>query len=144
MKKDPILTVVAYAMVPIIMMFGLYVQFHGDISPGGGFQSGAILASGIMLYSFMVGSEIFLHVFPLKLLERLSSIGVFIYAFVGVVTMAKGGNFLDYSILFKDNAVLGQEVGVFLVELGVCITVFSTFLMIYFNLNDVLENNNDI
>jgi multicomponent Na+:H+ antiporter subunit B len=49
MIKDPILNAVTFLMIPFIILFGLYIQFHGDYTPGGGFQAGIIIASGIIL-----------------------------------------------------------------------------------------------
>ena len=44
MKHNLILRVVSKILIPLIILFGLYVQFHGDFGPGGGFQAGVILA----------------------------------------------------------------------------------------------------
>ncbi len=35
-------------VIPLIMLFALYVQFHGDYSPGGGFQAGVLFAVGLI------------------------------------------------------------------------------------------------
>ena len=45
MKHHLILKVITKFMVGVIVLFGLYVQFHGDYSPGGGFQAGVIIAA---------------------------------------------------------------------------------------------------
>ena len=37
--------VVGRLLIPFILLFGLYVQFHGEYGPGGGFQAGAIIAA---------------------------------------------------------------------------------------------------
>ena len=63
-------------------------------------------------------------------LKVLSSLGVLLFAGTGVVTMLLGGEFLNYSLL-AENAVTGQHLGIFLVELGVGITVASTMLLIF-------------
>ena len=60
-------------------------------------------------------------------------IGALIYAGTGVVSMLCGGNFLDYNVLAED-PVEGQHLGIFLVELGVGITVFSVVLAIFYAL----------
>ena len=43
--------VVGRIVIPFILLFGLYVQFHGDYGPGGGFQAGALVAASIILYA---------------------------------------------------------------------------------------------
>ena len=49
MTRHIILRALAKLLIPFIMLFALYVQFHGDYGPGGGFQAGVIFASGIVL-----------------------------------------------------------------------------------------------
>ena len=127
---DPILRVVSKAMIPFVIIFALYVQFHGDFGPGGGFQAGVILAAGFIFYSLIYGLTITKILVPPNLVEVLAAIGVLLYMFVGTIGMFMGGNFLDYSVLAID-PVRGQHLGIFLVELGVGITVFSVMLTIF-------------
>ena len=49
MRDNPVLRVVTKIIVPAIFLFALYVQFHGDYGPGGGFQAGGIFAAGLIL-----------------------------------------------------------------------------------------------
>ena len=128
---DPILRVVSKAMIPFVIIFALYVQFHGDFGPGGGFQAGVILAAGFIFYSLIYGLRITKILVPPNLVEVLAAIGVLLYMFVGIIGMFMGGNFLDYSVLAID-PVRGQHLGIFLVELGVGITVFSVMLTIFY------------
>ena len=55
MNDDPILRVCTKIIVGPIILFGLYVQFHGDYGPGGGFQAGVIVAAGFILHSLIFG-----------------------------------------------------------------------------------------
>ena len=128
---DPILRVVSKAMIPFVIIFALYVQFHGDFGPGGGFQAGVILAAGFIFYSLIYGLTITKILVPPNLIEVLAAIGVLLYMCVGIIGMFMGGNFLDYSVLAID-PVRGQHLGIFLVELGVGITVFSVMLTIFY------------
>ncbi|MFT7417363.1 MAG: multicomponent Na+:H+ antiporter subunit B, partial [Glaciecola sp.] len=57
MANDLILRVVTKWLSPIIILFALYVQFHGDYSPGGGFQAGVIFSSAILLYALTYGLD---------------------------------------------------------------------------------------
>jgi multicomponent Na+:H+ antiporter subunit B len=131
MTHNLILRVVTKSLIPLIILFALYVQFHGDFGPGGGFQAGVILSAAIILYALVFGLDAAEQVIPPPLLRLLASLGVFLYAGVGIVSLFLGGNYLDYSVL-ADNQVAGQHLGVLLVELGVGITVFSVMLIIYF------------
>ncbi|MGB6136203.1 MAG: DUF4040 domain-containing protein, partial [Shewanella sp.] len=49
--------VVGRLLIPFIVLFGLYVQFHGEYGPGGGFQAGAIIATGVILYALLEGES---------------------------------------------------------------------------------------
>ena len=55
--EQRILRVITKLLLPLILLFALYVQFHGDFGPGGGFQAGVIFASGIILYALVFGLD---------------------------------------------------------------------------------------
>jgi len=131
MQQQIILRVVAKMMLPLILLFALYVQFHGDYGPGGGFQAGVIFAAGVILYTMLFGLSNAQRVFKREIMELLTAFGVLIYAGVGVVCMLLGGNFLDYNVLRHD-PVHGQHLGILLVELGVGITVAAVMITIFF------------
>jgi multicomponent Na+:H+ antiporter subunit B len=131
MTRNPILRVVSKSLIPLIVIFALYVQFHGDFGPGGGFQAGVIMSAAIILYAVVFGLEAAERVIPPPILRFLASLGVIIYAGVGIIAMFLGGNYLNYSVL-ANTQVAGQHIGILLVELGVGITVFSVMLIIYF------------
>ncbi|WP_026375244.1 Na(+)/H(+) antiporter subunit B [Aestuariibacter salexigens] len=131
MQDKLILRVVAKWLIPVIILFAFYVQFHGDYSPGGGFQAGVIFSSAFLLYSLVYGLESAIKVLPDHWLKVAACFGVLLYAGVGVVAMLMGGNFLDYSALASE-PVAGQHIGIILIELGVGITVGSVMLLIFF------------
>ncbi|OAM01685.1 Na(+)/H(+) antiporter subunit B [Wolbachia endosymbiont of Dactylopius coccus] len=132
MIKDPILNAVTFLMIPFIILFGLYIQFHGDYTPGGGFQAGIIIASGIILYSMLFGVSTTLKAIPYSVIRLTNVLGILIYGGTGVATTLLGQNFLSYDILSANNRT-GQKLGIFLVELGVTFTVCSSMLIIYMN-----------
>jgi multicomponent Na+:H+ antiporter subunit B len=117
-------------LIPFIILFGLYVQFHGEHGPGGGFQAGAIVAASIMLYALLEGEKRALQVLSRRQLTFLIAIGALLYGAVGVAGILLGGNFLDYSVLMSD-PVAGQHIGLLLIELGVGITVTGVLLSIF-------------
>lgn len=131
MLHHTVLRVVSKLLIPVIMLFALYVQFHGDYSPGGGFQAGVIFAAAIILYALLFGLDNAMQVMPPDTLLRTAALGVLIYAGVGVDTVLAGGSFLDYNRLAHDGPH-GQHIGIFLVELGVGITVASVMMLLYF------------
>ena len=131
MKKNYILKVSLKPLIPFIMIFGLYVQFHGDFGPGGGFQAGVIFASAIVLYTLVFGLRAATEVVSARTLEILVAAGVLLYGGVGLAAMARGGNFLEYSALAHD-PLHGQHYGILLIELGVGLTVAAVMVGLFF------------
>lgn len=130
MIEHLVVRVVAKLLIPLIMLFALYVQFHGDYGPGGGFQAGVIFASAFILYALVFGVDKVMEVVSWRLLQCLAALGVLIYGGVGVVGLLKGANYLAYDVLAHD-PVHGQELGIFLVEIGVGLTVASVMILIF-------------
>ncbi|XOV87393.1 MAG: DUF4040 domain-containing protein [Pseudomonadota bacterium] len=122
--------IVGRLLIPFIVLFGLYVQFHGEYGPGGGFQAGAIIATGVILYALLEGEKAALRALPRRLLLGLAIAGASLYGLVGVVCMLLGGNFLEYSVLAED-PVIGQQVGIILIEAGVGMAVTGSLLSIF-------------
>jgi multicomponent Na+:H+ antiporter subunit B len=131
-----ILRVVTKLLIPFILLFGFYVIMHGEISPGGGFQGGVILAAAFILYALVFGVRQSRRVLWRRVSDALASIGVLIYAGVGVATILLGGLFLDYNLLNAADAPAGQALGITLVELGVGITVAAVMITIFNELTD--------
>ena len=131
MRHVLILRVIAKLLIPLILLFALYVQFHGEYGPGGGFQAGVIFAAGFILYALVFELETAQQVAPPALLRGLMAAGVLIYAGVGIDSLLLGGHFLDYNVLLED-PVDGQHLGIILIELGVGITVAATLIIIFY------------
>lgn len=131
MHQHKILRVISKMFIPPILLFALYVQFHGDFGPGGGFQAGVIFAAAIILYAMLFGLGAGRRVIHQGFVRLLAAIGVLIYGSVGLTSMLAGKNFLDYSSLAHD-AQHGQHLGILLVEAGVGITVASVMITIFF------------
>jgi multicomponent Na+:H+ antiporter subunit B len=122
--------VVGRLLIPFIVLFGLYVQFHGEYGPGGGFQAGAIVATGLILHALLEGESAALRAVPRRVLLGMVAGGALLYALVGVFGIVLGGNFLDYSVL-SDDPVKGQQIGILVIEAGVGITVCGALLSIF-------------
>jgi multicomponent Na+:H+ antiporter subunit B len=131
MSDDLVLRVVAKLLIPFMLVFALYVQFHGDYGPGGGFQAGVIAAASIVFYAITFGLAAAQRLVPERLVERLLAAGVLLYAGVGVAGLFLGGNYLDYFVLAGD-PVHGQHRGIFWVEAGVGVTVAGVMLKLFY------------
>ena len=132
MKHHTIARITAKLVIPGIMLFALFVQFHGDYGPGGGFQAGVIFASAFVLYGLVFGIDNARRVAPPGIVTSFIAIGLMIYAGVGFAGLFFGGNYLEYGVFFADDFAEGQKLGILLVELGVGITVAAVMIMVFF------------
>ena len=130
MERNAVFRVVSKILIPPILLFALYVQFHGDFGPGGGFQAGVIFGSAFILYAILYGVDTVRRVIPAWVTRLGLAVGVLLFAGTGVVGMFLGGNYLNYSVLAHD-PLHGQHWGIFSVELGVGITVASAMVTIF-------------
>ena len=130
MYKNPILRVCTKVLFAPIILFGLYVQFHGDYGPGGGFQAGVIIASAFILYSIVFGLNEGKQLLPEKMNLFLLALGALIYGGVGIISILLGETFLSYNIL-GTSAQSGQHIGILLVEFGVGLTVCNVMISLF-------------
>ena len=92
MRQKIILRVISKFLIPYILLFALYVQWHGDFGPGGGFQAGVIFAAGFILYAIIFGVATAREVLSATTTRFLLVIGVLLYSGVGVAGILLGGN----------------------------------------------------
>lgn len=130
-QRHRVVQVVSKFLIPMILLFALYVQFHGDFGPGGGFQAGVIFASVFILHGLISGEARTRLIMPPGFLRILMASGVLLYAGTGIASLLLGGNFLDYSVLAHDS-IHGQHWGILIVELGVGITVTSVMISLFY------------
>jgi multicomponent Na+:H+ antiporter subunit B len=128
MNHQIVLRVIAKMFIPFILLFALYVQFHGDFGPGGGFQAGVIFAAAFVLYGLVFGVDAAKRVAHPALLQWCVAIGLLIYAGTGMMGILLGGTFLDYNVLNSHDPVHGQHLGILLVEFGIGLTVASVMI----------------
>lgn len=117
-------------IIPYIFLYGLYIQVNGEVSPGGGFQSGVIFASAIIAFDLVHGQFKLKKYFSIESLICLAVIGVLIYASTGMISILFNDNYLTYSSLLN-NKLAAQHLGIFIIELGVGLCVAAIMCMIY-------------
>ena len=134
MHHHYVLRVVAKILIPLILLFALYVQFHGDFGPGGGFQAGVILAVSVILYSLIFGIAPAMRAITPGFARIVAGFGFILYIGVGVWALSMGGNFLDYDALFREEpgGHLGQHVGIIVIEVGVLFAVAGSMVAIFY------------
>lgn len=133
MREQTILRVVSMGFLPFILLFALYVQFHGDFGPGGGFQAGVIFAAGLVLYGLIFGLGELKRAVPPTLVELLAATGVLLYGGVGIASLLMGGNYLEYKVFDPHH---GEHWGLLLIEAGVGLTVTAAMTAIFYAFAD--------
>ncbi len=130
---SPVLDAASRLLVPFMWLFAAYVLIHGHDSPGGGFQSGVILAASIILLRLVRGRETVSGPTTNHAL-MLACAGPLLYGGIGVASLLFGGNFLDYGALplplepaaVRAIGTLGIETGVLVGVAGVLVLIFDT------------------
>ncbi len=131
MEHHLVLRVATKVLIGPILLFALYVQFHGDYGPGGGFQAGVIFAAAFIIYALVFGLDTARRVVPGRAVRLLLAGGVLLYGGVGLISFLFGKNYLNYSVLGATQ-VAGQHLGILLVEFGVGMTVSAVMISIFY------------
>ena len=134
MKGHIVIKTITKALIPFIQLFALYVIAHGEISPGGGFQGGVILGASIILYVIAFGSFEGRRRISEKSNDLFNSLGVLIYAVIGVLCLLAGGAYLEYSKLPLGSYKIASQLGMYGIEIGVGITVAAVMITIFFEM----------
>ncbi len=124
-------------IIPVLLIYAVYVLAHGELSLGGGFQAGAIIASAYLLMRLINGRNSSNRIKGDTVLI-IAGIGTFIYALTGILCLINGGNFLEYGMLpfgAQGDAHL-HSTGILMIETGVTICVTTVIISI---LEAVLE-----
>lgn len=137
-SDDIIIKTIARVLIPFIQLYALYVIMHGHHSPGGGFQGGVILCASILLLLVTHGEKETKKFLSEKWIAILSSLGILIYAGIGVLCIVFAGNFLDYgklSYLLEVSPSEARSLGILGVEIGVGLAVMAVMFSIFFNIS---------
>ena len=138
MKDQVVPRVVAKLLIPYMLLYALYVQWHGDYGPGGGFQAGVIFAAAVILYALIFDLGNAQRAIRPWVVSLLVPLGLLLYIGVGIATILKGGVFLEYGVLEHD-PIHGQHLGILLVELGVGTTVAGVMITIFYSFGEVVR-----
>jgi len=97
-KSDKILQTMAMVLVPIIILFGIYVILNGHLSPGGGFSGGAIIGAGLILYLNAFGFEKTERFFTAKTYKWISFSALSFYCIAKSYSFYTGAHHLESGI----------------------------------------------
>lgn len=133
----PDVRVVMPIIVPIVLVYAVYVLMHGEVSLGGGFQAGALIAMAYILYTMIAGIKIKSVQVTQHFSVCCGAAGVMIYALTGLASLFAGGKFLEYGKLpLPVHEAELHSMGILLIEIGVTVCVAATIITI---LEAVLE-----
>jgi multicomponent Na+:H+ antiporter subunit B len=119
MKQSEIVDLTSRKLAPYVLLFGLYLIFHGHVSPGGGFQGGVVLASGVILLALSRSVGTATGIFPFSRLG-LAEAGAFgVFLSLGLVGLLTGASFLGDFL--KQGFLPGLPPTVFLVTANLVI-----------------------
>lgn len=116
-KNDVILQKIAFVLVPLIFIFGIYVILNGHLSPGGGFSGGAIIGAGMILYVSAYGFDKMQKFFNEKTYTVVKVTALVTYCIVISYYLYMGANNLDNHI-----------------SLGVPGMIFSSGIILWLNI----------
>lgn len=118
-KNDIILQKTASVLVPLILMFGIYIVLNGHLSPGGGFSGGAVLGSGLILYLNAFGFEKTELFFTERVFRRVTLGALTFYCLAKSYSFFTGANHLNSGIsLGTPGAILS---GGLILPLNICV-----------------------
>ncbi|MDY3251317.1 MAG: hydrogen gas-evolving membrane-bound hydrogenase subunit E [Candidatus Choladocola sp.] len=120
-KNDVILQTAAKLLVPLIIIFGIYIILGGHLGPGGGFSGGAIIGAGLILYLNAFGFEKTERFFTAKTYKKLSFCALGCYSLSKCYSFYTGANHIESVIpLGTPGAILSS--GLILV-LNICVGI---------------------
>lgn len=118
-KNDVVLQYAATALVPVIMLFGLYVVLNGHLSPGGGFSGGAIMGAGLVLYLNAFGFRKTGRFFTYRTFRWITYLSLMAYGLMKSYSFYTGANGIESGIpLGTPGAILSSGL---ILPLNICV-----------------------
>lgn len=132
-KNDVILQASAAILVPIIIIYGIYIILNGHLSPGGGFSGGAIIGAGLILYLTAFGFKRANKMFTEKTYKGVCFVALTFYCLAKSYSFFTGANHLDSHIpLGKAGHILSSGL---ILPLNICVgmvvacTMYTFYVM---------------
>ena len=123
-ESEKIVDTISRKLSPYILLFGLYLISYGHLSPGGGFQGGVVLASGVIILYLSRGFIQAQKVFPVHTMSLVELVSLLLFLIIGITGLLVGrrflGNFLPLGkigevpsagFIFFLNIIIGLKVG---------------------------------
>jgi multicomponent Na+:H+ antiporter subunit B len=119
------------ALAPLTLLYGVYVVLHAHLTPGGGFQGGAIIGSGLLLLWLGEGYAAWRHFVPGHVLHAMEGGGAALYALMGLAALLSGAAFLANVLPLGSLGSLFSGGMIGLVNFGTGLAVAGGFGMLF-------------
>ena len=144
MRENVVIRTVSRLSIPFIQLFSLYVIVHGASGAGGGFQGGGVFAASFILMLIAFGLSGIRKRLGEKGAMVLATVGLFMYAGIGLLCLFFAGNYLEYAAI---ESALGiphlHALLIDLVEAGIGITVMAVMTSIILDFADKEGSSRD-
>ena len=132
---DQLTNLLGRPLLPVILLFGVYVILNGHLSPGGGFSGGAVLGGGLILASLVLGEERMEELLPSRRTTRLTALCLLAYAVMKGYSFFTGGNHVGPDVpkgnpgdLFSGGLILPLNICVGIIVACTMYTFYTLFL----------------
>ena len=126
MHKTDIMDMVARKLAPYMLLFGFYLVSYGDVSPGGGFQGGVVIASGLILLALARDVESAERLFSSKRLSAAEAAAYVLLLGSGAAGLLLGAGFLgDFPGRGDEGRIVPAARFIFLLNLAIGVKVAS-------------------
>ncbi len=135
--EDQIVRIVSRFTVPFIQLYGIYVIMYGHLSPGGGFAGGAIIGASMVLFALSFNLEAGTKRIPTSVATSMESGGALAFAFIGIVAIILGGNYLANLSVGFPAGVPGELISggiIPFISIAIGIKITSTIVTLFYNL----------
>ena len=121
---------VGYLLLPLTLLVGAYIVLHGHLSPGGGFQGGTILASGLYLAYLAADYRTLDRLRAPGLVDTAEGLGAFGYVAIGISGLLAGSGFLANWLPRGTSGGLVSAGTVPLLNIAIGVEVGSAFVLV--------------
>lgn len=140
---SPIVNMLSRLLIPVIQLYAIYVIFHAQYSPGGGFVGGVLFGTSLILTVLVFGtahSQGYIE----KIAFRADGLGLLLFAAIGTLCILGGTLFLDYAALAAPglDAASRRSFGIVGTQVGVALDVMVVAISIFFSLSPQEEEVN--
>ena len=132
---DQLTNLLGRSLLPVILLFGVYVILNGHLSPGGGFSGGAVLGGGLILASLVLGEERMERLLPGRRTTFLTAVCLLAYAVMKGYSFFTGGNHVGPDVpkgnpgdLFSGGLILPLNICVGIIVACTMYTFYTLFL----------------